>query len=72
MCERREEDALGSHDEMVNELNENDDGSNRVGASRAGGGEGAGEGGVLQKLHGVGEEGVSEARKEGGLWETEL
>ena len=35
MCERREEDALGSHDEMVNELNENDDGSNRVGAARA-------------------------------------
>ena len=72
MCERREEDALGSHDEMVNELNENDDGSNRVGAARAVGREGAGEGGVLQKLHGVGEEGVREARKEGGLWEAEL
>lgn len=72
MCERGEEDALRCHDEMVNELNENDDGSNRVGASRTIGGEGAGEGGVLEKLHGMGEEGVSEARKEGGLWEAEL
>ena len=47
MCERGEEDTLRCHDEMVNELNENDDGSNRVGAARTVGGEGAGEGGVL-------------------------